>query len=114
MGKRTVDRARNPGGYPQTSEKTYPANLIVRIGGKVASARVLPDDPADYRGLLSWYAQRPGKVLRDAGSYGYLVEVNVPPQAVKDGKVTVRLESDAGLAVYGARFGRYPLAPSVK
>jgi hypothetical protein len=114
MGKRTVDRARNPGGYPQTSEKTYPANLIVRIGGKVASTRVLPDDPADYRGLLSWYAQRPGKVLRDAGSYGYLVEVNVPPQAVKDGKVTVRLESDAGLAVYGARFGRYPLAPSVK
>ena len=48
-----------------------------------------------------------------AGSYGWLVEVPVAAEAVKDGKVTVRLEADNGLAVYGAKFGRYPLSPHV-
>ena len=75
--------------------------------------RVLPDDPADHRGLLSWLAQPHDGRLREAGSYGYLVEVKVPPEAVKDGKATIRLESDAGLAVYGPRFGRFPLGPMV-
>jgi len=31
----------------------------------------------------------------------------------KDGKVVIRLASDAGLAVYGPRFGRYPLGPAI-
>ena len=35
-------------------------------------------------------------------------------QAVKDGKVTIRLESDNGLAVYGPRFGRLPFGPRVR
>jgi hypothetical protein len=51
--------------------------------------------------------------LREAGSYGYLVEVPITANQVKNGKVKIRLESDAGLAVYGPRFGRYPLAPAV-
>jgi hypothetical protein len=51
--------------------------------------------------------------MREAGSYGYLVEVPVAADQVKNGKVKIRLESDAGLGVYGPRFGRYPLAPAV-
>ena len=112
-GKRSAERSRNPNSYPQTSVDKFPANLTVRVGGKVALECVLPDDPADHRGILSWLAQPHDKMLREAGSYGWLVEVKVPPEAVKDGKATIRLESDAGLAVYGPRFGRYPLGPAI-
>ena len=112
-GKRTAERSRNPNSYPQTSEDKHPANLTVRVGGKIAQERILLDDPADHRGILSWLAQPHDGRLREAGSYGWLVEVKVPPEAVKDGKATIRLESDAGLAVYGPRFGRYPLGPAL-
>jgi hypothetical protein len=41
------------------------------------------------------------------------VEVPIAASQVKNGKVKIRIESDAGLGVYGARFGRYPINPSV-
>ena len=72
----------------------------------------LPDDPADSRGILSWGAQKRDGRLREAGSYGYFVEAAIPASAVKDGKVSVKLESEGkGLAVYGPDFGRYPFGP---
>jgi hypothetical protein len=91
----------------------YPANLNVYVDGKLVAKQVLPDDPADHRGILSWLSQLRDFRLREAGSYGYLVEVPITANQVKNGKVKIRLESDAGLAVYGPRFGRYPLAPAV-
>ena len=112
-GKRTAERSRNPNSYPQTSADKFPANLTVRVGGKIALERILPDDPADHRGILSWLAQPHDGRLREAGSYGWLVEVAVPPESAKDGRATIRIESDAGLAVYGPRFGRYPLGPAL-
>ena len=59
--------------------------------------------------------------LREAGSYGYLVDAKIPPaalQAARDaGQIVIRLEVDealpGGLAIYGERFGRYPLDPSL-
>ena len=36
-------------------------------------------------------------LLSKAGSCGYLVEARIPALAVKDGKVRIRLVSDAGL-----------------
>ena len=84
------------------------------VDGELAKKAVLPDDPADSRGILSWLSQPRNRTLREAGSYGYLVEASVPASAVRNGKVRVRLESDRGLAVYGPVFGRYPLAPSVR
>ena len=74
----------------------------------------LPDDPADHSGILSWLSQPQDGHLYEAGSYGYLVTAPVRPEAVKDGKVTVRLEADDGLAVYGPRFGRYAMGPHVE
>lgn len=50
------------------------------------------------------------------GSYGYLVEAEIPAEVVAKGggTVMVRLEAEkGGLAIYGSRFGRYPLDPSV-
>ncbi len=113
LGGGDYNRSKSPNSYPQTSNDKYPADLKVFVDGVQAAQLVLPDDPADHRGILSWLAQPRVRKLNEAGSYGYLVEVPVPASAVKNGKVKIRLESNAGLAVYGPRFGRYPLAPCV-
>ena len=113
LGGGTNDRSKNPNSCPQTSAAKFPANLKVYVNGRLAHEQALPDDPADSRGILSWLAQPHDGHLREAGSYGYLVEVPVLAEDVKGGRVTVRLESDSGLAVFGRAFGRYPLAPHV-
>jgi predicted transcriptional regulator len=104
-----------------TSESRFPSAVTVRINGQVAGRRELADDPADSRGILSWHAQPRDGRLHEAGSYGQLLRVSVPVEAIRraaaDGHVVVRLEVDeslpGGLAIYGARFGRYPLDPTV-
>ena len=115
------DRSRNPNSYPMTSEEKFPSAITVRVNGALAGRYELADDPADSRGILSWHAQlRDGK-LREAGSYGELLRVPIPRDAIAEGARTgtmvVRLEVDAalpgGLAIYGARFGRYPVDPSI-
>ena len=63
-----------------TDGVTYPSAVRVAINGASAGIFDLPDDPADHRGVLSWFAQtRSDKpVLDEAGSYGYLVTATVP------------------------------------
>jgi hypothetical protein len=115
------DPGRNRNAYPMTGATPYPSAVTVRMNGQLAGLFELADDPADHRGILSWHAQARDGYLREAGSYGQLLRVNVPASALDDaarsGSLTVRLEvSDAlpgGLAIYGARFGRYPVDPSV-
>jgi hypothetical protein len=115
------DPSANPNSYPMTGTTPYPSAVTVRVNGEVAARVELPDDPADSRGILSWHSQLRDRKLREAGSYGELVRVPIPAAALAKaaaaGEVVVRLEvSDAlpgGLAVYGARFGRYPLDPTV-
>ena len=120
-GRGTHDPSRNPNAYPMTDEVRFPSAVTVRVNGVVAGRQELPDDPADHRGILSWHAQLKDKKLREAGSYGYLVEVPIPraalEKAASDGALQIRLEVDealpGGLAIYGARFGRYPVDPTV-
>jgi hypothetical protein len=120
-GKGTLDPSRNPNAYPMTDEMRFPSAVTIRVNGVVAGRRELPDDPADHRGILSWHAQLKDKRLREAGSYGTLLEVEVPRSALEraaaEGALVVRLEVDdalpGGLAIYGARFGRYPVDPTV-
>jgi hypothetical protein len=115
------DRSRNPNSYPMTSAVKFPSAVTVSFNGTLAGRRELPDDPADSRGILSWYAQPHDGHLHEAGSYGELLRVAVPPEALaeaaRSGQLLVRLEVDAalpgGLAIYGAGFGRYPLDPTV-
>ena len=115
------DRSANKNSYPMTSVYKYPSAVTVRINGELAGRRELNDDPADSRGILSWHAQPFDRTLHEAGSYGELIRVPLTramiDQGERTGSVTVRLEvSEAmpgGLAVYGARFGRYPVDPSV-
>ena len=115
------DPGRNPNAYPMTDERRFPSAVTVRVNGEPAGRYELADDPADHRGILSWYSQPRDRRLREAGSYGQLLRVALPPAAIdsaaRSGAVVVRLEvSDAlpgGLAIYGARFGRYPVDPTV-
>jgi predicted transcriptional regulator len=87
----------------------------------VAGTFSLPDDPADHRGILSWHAQPHDKKLREAGSYGYLIQATLPAAALEAAaearEIILRLEVDAalpgGLAIYGERFGRYPVDPTL-
>jgi hypothetical protein len=120
-GKGTLEPSANPNAYPMTDEERFRSAVRVRVGGVSAGLFDLPDDPADHRGLLSWHAQPRDKKLREAGSYGYIVAATLPAEALQRafaaGEIVVRLEVDAahpgGLALYGERFGRYPLDPTL-
>jgi len=120
-GGGSQDPSRNPNSYPMTDERKYPSAVTVRVNGEVAGRYDLADDPADHRGILSWFSQKRDGKLREAGSYGQLLRVPIPASALatgaRTGTLIVRLEvGDAlpgGLAIYGRHFGRYPVDPSV-
>ena len=115
------DPSANPNAYPMTDTKLHPSAVSVRVNAVAAGTYQLPDDPADHRGVLSWHAQIRDKKLREAGSYGYLIEAPIPAEALaaaaKTRELVVRFEVEAsqpgGLALYGERFGRYPLDPTL-
>ncbi|MBQ2624170.1 MAG: glycoside hydrolase family 2 [Kiritimatiellae bacterium] len=118
-----ASRSQNPNSYPQTSAvHKFPGTVKVYANGTLVATVDLPDDPADHRGILSWFSQERAKDGKDrlceAGSYGYLVEAKIPAEvaaASKDGKMTIRLAAEkTGLAVYGPRFGRMPFAPHLR
>jgi predicted transcriptional regulator len=104
-----------------SGERKYPSAVTAWVNGRLAGRYELADDPADHRGILSWHSQLRDRFLREAGSYGELLRVPIPASALEEaarsGAFVVRLEvSDAlpgGLAIYGAKFGRYPLDPTV-
>ena len=120
-GKGTHDPSSNPNAYPMTDEQKFPSSVRIRVMGDVAGVFELPDDSADHRGILSWHAQPRDRHLREAGSYGNLVEATIPRSAVQRAfearQLVIRLEVDeaipGGLAIYGQRFGRYPLDPTI-
>jgi predicted transcriptional regulator len=115
------DPSKNPNSYPMTDDTKFPSAVTVWVNGEHAGRYELEDDPADHRGILSWFSQMRDKRLREAGSYGELLRVAIPPQALakaaEAGEVVIRLQVDdalpGGLAIYGARFGRYPVDPTV-
>ncbi|MEX1055190.1 MAG: sugar-binding domain-containing protein [Rhodothermales bacterium] len=121
-GRGTHDPSLNPNAYPMTDEETFPGAVTVRFGDVVGGTYELPDDPADHRGILSWHSQLRDRRLREAGSYGWLIEAAIPRRALEraadNGELVVRLEVDEslprGLAIYGERFGRYPVDPTLK
>jgi len=109
----------NPNSYPMTDETTFPSKISISINGEKVHEIVLEDDPADHRGVLSWHHQLKDKKLREAGTFGYLLKVDLNDQmlekVLRSGKLKVRLEtqSEGGIAIYGKEFGRYPLDPSL-
>ena len=101
------------GGARQTEPEKYPSDATISANGVEIDTIRIPDCPADARGVLSYIHGEPG-------IYGYLHNVKVDPSLILNGKVdtlTVRYEVKAdaeakgGLALYGARRGRYPTGP---
>jgi len=109
----------NPQDYPQTDGTKYPSKVEVRINGVHLTTWQLPDDPADARGVLS---HRAGV---ERGSYGYLMAARADARklteirrlARESGKIEIELHVPeavaGGVAVYGAKMGRYPMDPSL-
>jgi hypothetical protein len=121
LGQGTHDPSLNPNAYPMTDTLRFPSAVRVRVGGVSLGQFELPDDPADHRGVLSWHAQKRDRKLREAGSYGYLISAPLSREAwqaaAQAKEFVIRFEVDAslpgGLALYGERFGRYPLDPTL-
>ncbi|MBN1464128.1 glycoside hydrolase family 2 [candidate division KSB1 bacterium] len=120
-GKGTFDNSANANAYPMTDENCYPSAVRIRVNGVSLGVFDIEDDPADSRGILSWHAQKQDGKLQEAGSYGYLITAKVPPAALQDARqqneFVIRFEVDEslphGLALYGERFGRYMLDPTL-
>ena len=116
-----ADPVQNPNAYPMTDVTKFPSSVGITVNNAFAGRYDLPDDPADHRGVLSWHNQLQDKKLREAGSYGYRLGVNVPMKALEEAKKTgeliIKLEvpesMPGGLAIYGDKFGRYPINPTV-
>lgn len=103
----------NPNTYYMTDSDRHESRVQVLIDGERIESFVLPDDPADSRGVLSWHYQPVSTRLDEAGSYGYLCKVTVPSVLTaklnQHRKFTLQLRSDeGGLALYGRNAGRYP------
>ncbi len=118
LGKGANDPSLNPNSYPMTDTYTYPSMVRIKVEGVSVGTFFLEDDPADHRGILSWFSQQHDHKLNEAGSYGYLIKATVPAYLI--GKAAgrmlkVRFEVDGslpgGLAIYGEKFGRYPVDP---
>jgi hypothetical protein len=115
------DPSRNPNSYPMTGTTPFPSAVTVTVNGHLAGRWELADDPADSRGILSWHAQPHDRHLYEAGSYGQLLSIPIPTEALaegaRNGSLTIRLSVDTalpgGLAIYGSEFGRYPVDPTV-
>jgi len=136
QGEGTSDPSQSPNSYPMTDDNLYPSAVNISVAGESLGNVDLKDDPADHRGILSWHNQEnnfvkpenpksradfKGGSLNEAGSYGYLVQVNITKEALKlaesEGILKIRLSVDdslpGGLAIYGEKFGRYPLNPTL-
>lgn len=116
-----VAPSQNPNAYPMTDVTKFPTSVSVFANGSFTGRYDLQDDPADHRGVLSWHNQLQDRKLREAGSYGYRLVANLTTEAIeeakKTGEISIKLEvSEAmagGLAIYGDKFGRYPINPSL-
>ena len=121
LGKGTVAPSQNPNAYPMTDETLFPGEVSISANGFFSGRFELQDDPADHRGVLSWHYQPKERKLHEAGSYGYRIVATIPAaaleQAQRTGELIIRLEvpesMNSGLAIYGDRFGRYPMNPTV-
>ncbi len=115
------DPSANPNAYPMTDERRTPSAVRVFVNDEPAGVFDLEDDPADSRGILSWFSQPQDGTLHEAGSYGQRLAVTLPASALRraaaEGVLRLRLQVDdtlpGGLAVYGERFGRYAFDPTV-
>ncbi len=105
--------------YPQTEAQKFPTEIVVSVNGIVLGRAVLPDDPADARGVLSAHNYE----NFEYASYGTLIEMEGDSElvrrilaAARGRELVLRIESPRtaggdGFNLYGARMGAYPIDP---
>lgn len=109
-----ADPEYNRNSYLMTDTLKHQSSLKVWVEDELVEAILLPDDPADSRGVLSWHYQPVTNQLNEAGSYGYLCIINLPSKLIakinrqRSFKLCLEAE-DGGLALYGRNAGRYPI-----
>ena len=119
LGGGTYDPCKSLNSYAMTDRRLWPSKLEVSVEGEVVGKYDLADDPADHRGILSWGSQTPESWMREAGSYGELVRMEIPARLLRGRtRAVIRFTTpaddlDGGLALYGRDFGRYPLDPTL-
>ncbi len=104
------------GGARQTEPEKHPSDVTISANGVEIDTIRIPDCPADARGVLSYIHGQPG-------IYGYLHNIKLDTSLVLNENadpLTIRYEVKAdaeakgGLALYGARLGRYPTGPHLR
>jgi hypothetical protein len=105
--------------YPQTEAYKLPSEARVSINGVPLGEVLLPDDPADSRGVLSAHSSGqwefascgfPYTLASDAAQTRQILD------AAREGVLRVRFEVGrdgvrGGINLYGARLGAYPIDP---
>ncbi|MFC4811933.1 glycoside hydrolase family 2 protein [Paenibacillus sp. GCM10023250] len=104
----------NANTYYMTDDERHESRISVLVDGEEVASFLLPDNPADSQGALSYQYQEVHNKLDEAGSYGYLCKVVLPSRVVAklDRSRAFRLTVEAdegGLALYGRNAGRYPI-----
>jgi hypothetical protein len=102
--------------YPQTDVRKHPSRMNLSINGApvlwgladipAIASGMLPDDPADARGVLSHIRHL------DPGAYGYRLVSNPVPVHLGE-FISVKFAADNGLALYDGATGRYPMPPTL-
>ena len=119
LGGGTFDHCKSPNSYAMTDTDPWKSKLEVLVNGDSVGVKELADDPADHRGILSWGSQPHVNRMSEGGSYGELINVDIPLETLKKGKTAVirfvvpEEMKNGGLAIYGKDFGRYPLDPTL-
>ena len=118
LGGGTYDHCKSLNSFAMTDEECWPSAVTVSIDGYTLGGATLEDCPADHRGILSWGAQPNVRSIREAGSYGQLVRIDLPVQDAGEVGRTFTLRigvpegKDGGLSLFGKDFGRYPMDPT--
>ncbi len=107
---------------PQTDVgNRFPSAVLVKVEGETVGEINLPNDPADYRGILSNIFE-----MAPPSSYGYYHAIDVPveilnqmdiPRGSTVDELDITIESkpgtEGGVRIFGARTGRYPFPPTL-
>ncbi|MBM7568548.1 glycoside hydrolase family 2 protein [Paenibacillus sacheonensis] len=104
----------NSNTYYMTDNEQHESLIHVLVDGEKVASFLLPDNPADSQGVLSYQYQEVQNKLDEAGSYGYLCKVTLPSSITakldrsRGFKLTLEA-GEGGLALYGRNAGRYPI-----
>lgn len=97
----------NKNSYFMTDNTFCPSKVEVFVNGKLLQTIDIKDNPADASGSLSWHYQKVTNLLDEAGSYGYLYNIKIPKEMLKE-KTIVEFKTKDSIAIYSRKSGKYP------